>query len=186
MLIGNSKQAYGLVTQLLHWVTVFLIAWLFWLGFTMTDLPLSPQKFEIYGLHKSLGLTVLTLAVIRLIWRHSQPRPGFIGEMTPLERTAAHAVHMAIYVLMLAIPLTGWMYSSATAIPVSWFGLFTLPNLVGADKELGEFLQDVHEYLGIALLVCLGLHVAGALKHHFIGRDRTLLRMLVPAKSKDG
>ena len=185
MLIGNTQRSYGLVTQLVHWGTVFLIAWLFWLGFTMTDLPLSPEKFEVYALHKSLGLTVLTVAVLRLIWRHLFPRPAFEGEMSGFERIAAHVSHIGFYLLMLAIPLTGWMYSSATAIPVSWFGLITLPNLVGASEPLAKTLEQTHELLGYLLLALIALHVAGALKHHFVGRDRTLMRMIVPASGKE-
>jgi cytochrome b561 len=178
----NTDEGYGLVHWLIHWATAVLIAWLFYLGFTMVDLPLSPQKFEDYALHKSLGLTVLALLVLRLIWRSLTPPPPLPDEMKRRDAILAKAVHHGIYVLLVIIPLTGWLYSSATASPPNYFGFFTVPDLIGTSETAGKILRAVHDISGKLLLVLLILHVVGALKHHFVDRDDVLRRMLRPAK----
>jgi len=182
MRLRNNDRGYGLVTQLLHWGTAGLIVWMFYLGWTMVELPVSPAKFEAYALHKSLGLTIMALSALRLIWRLANPVPALPENMARWERWLAHGTHAALYGLLFLIPLAGWLYASASATPVNYFGLFTVPDLVAADEALADRLLLVHYLLGNLLLVVLALHVLGALKHQLISRDQVLKRMLLPAR----
>ena len=182
MRLTNSETGYGLVHWAIHWATVGLVFWLFYLGWTMVDLPLSPQKFQDYALHKSLGLTVLALAALRLLWRRLNTVPPLPDGMARHETILAKATHHGIYVLLLLIPLTGWLYSGATASPANYFGFFTVPDLVPANETLAAALKTVHLVAGYLLALAILLHVAGALKHHFVNRDAVLKRMLRPVK----
>jgi cytochrome b561 len=182
MRLTNTDEGYGLVHWLIHWATAVLIAWLFYLGLTMVDLPLSPQKFQDYALHKSLGLTVLALVVARLVWRRLTPPPPLPDGMRRHEAILAKAVHHGIYVLIVLIPLTGWLYSSATASPANYFGYFTVPDLIPANETVGKVLRVVHDVAGKLLLLLLALHIVGAFKHQLVDRDDVLKRMLRPLK----
>ncbi len=182
MRLTNSEAGYGLVHWAIHWASVVLVFWLFYLGWTMVDLPLSPQKFQDYALHKSLGLTVWMLVVVRLVWRRLNPVPPLPGGMTRHETILAKATHHGIYVLLLLMPLSGWLYSGATASPANYFGFFTVPDLVPANEALAGALKAVHLVAGYLLALAVLLHVAGALKHHFVNRDTVLVRMLRPLK----
>lgn len=182
MRLTNSETGYGLVHWVIHWATVGLVFWLFYLGWTMVDLPLSPQKFQDYALHKSLGLTVLALVALRLVWRRLNAVPPLPDGMARHETILARATHHGIYVLLFLIPFTGWLYSSATASPANYFGFFTVPDLIPANETLGKALKVVHQYAGYLLAVAITLHVVGALKHHFVNRDTVLKRMLRPLK----
>jgi cytochrome b561 len=118
------------------------------------------------------------LAVLRLTWRWLNPTPALPDTLKPHERFLARFTHAALYVLIFIMPLSGWMMSSARNFPVSWFGLFQLPDLVGQDKRLYDTLHETHETLATALIVIAALHVLAALKHHFFLKDDVLRRML--------
>ena len=182
MRLTNSEAGYGLVHWAIHWATVGLVFWLFYLGWTMVELPLGPQKFQDYALHKSLGLTVLMLVALRLVWRRLNTVPPLPLGMQRHETILAKATHHGIYVLLVLIPLTGWLYSSATASPANYFGFFAVPDLIPGNETAGKVLKIVHEWAGKLLAVFIVLHIAGALKHHFVNRDTVLVRMLRPAK----
>lgn len=182
MRLTNSHTGYGLVHWAVHWATAALVGWLFYLGWTMVDLPLSPQKFQDYALHKSLGLTVLALVVLRIVWRRLNAVPPLPVGMTRHETILAKATHHGIYLLLVIMPLSGWLYAGATASPANYFGFFTVPDLVPANETLAAAFKVVHLVAGYLLAVALLLHVAGALKHHFVNRDTVLLRMLRPLK----
>src|SRR5205085_10344839 len=128
--------------------------------------------------HKSVGITILGLALIRLMWRGATPPPPLPDTLRPYERALARFTHAALYFLLFAMPLSGWMMSSARGFPVSWFGFFQLPDLVPKNKALYEALLTTHGTLAVVLAVVVALHVAGALKHHFIHKDDVLRRML--------
>jgi cytochrome b561 len=148
------------------------------------DLPIGAHKLALLARHKSFGMTVLMLAILRLLWRLKNPPPELPGHMTSLERKLARATHIAFYVLLFAMPLTGWMMSSAKKYSVSWFGLFTWPNLIGKNEAAFDFLRATHDTMSVILLSIAVLHILAALKHHFWNKDNVLLRMLPQIKSE--
>ncbi|MDD2776843.1 MAG: cytochrome b [Gallionella sp.] len=167
---------YTYPAMALHWLMALLIFVAFPLGIYAHELPFSPLKLQLISYHKWLGVTILGLLLLRVIWRLTHTPPALLA--TNWQRTAAHGVHGLIYALLLAIPLSGWLMSSAKGIPVVYFELWQLPDLVSKNKELGDLLKELHEGLNIGLLVLVALHIAAALKHHLIDKDSTLRRML--------
>jgi cytochrome b561 len=162
----------------LHWIIALLILVALPLGLTMTELQLSPQKLKLYAWHKWLGVTVFALAVLRLLWRATHPAPPLPAAVPAWQRAAAHTLHWVLYALMLAIPLTGWLMSSAKGFQTVYLGVLPIPDLLAKDEALGETLAAVHAWLAYALAALLAVHVAAALKHHYIDRDDVLRRML--------
>ena len=162
----------------LHWIIALLIFTAFPLGVYMHDLPLSPDKLRLYSWHKWIGVTVFLLAILRLSWRSTHHPPPLPAAMPSWEKFAAQAVHYLLYALILVIPLSGWLMSSAKGVQTVWFGVLPLPNLVSKNKELGDLLMEVHESLNFLLLGLVFAHIGAALKHHFIERDDILIRML--------
>lgn len=183
MNLRNSADRWGWLAQTLHWLIALLIIGLAIVGLTMDDLPNSPDKLKVYALHKSVGLTVLVLVIVRLVWRFLDPRPPYPATMPAWQRKLSDLTHGLMYVLMFAMPLSGWLYNSASNFPLRWFGLFPVPALSGPDKQLKAFAHEVHELGFYVLALLLLVHVAAALKHHFVDRDATLARMTpgVPA-----
>lgn len=176
MQIKNSATDFGVVAITLHWIIAILIIGLLVLGLYMVALPISLEKLKLYGWHKEYGFLVLFLAVFRILWRLSNKMPEL--ELPLLEQIAARSMHWAFYIFMFAMPITGWLITSAAGLPASFFGLFTLPNLVGPDEQNRIFFAWIHEWLGYALIAAICLHTAAALKHHFINKDNILRRML--------
>jgi cytochrome b561 len=180
MSLRSTAIRWGAVTRLFHWGMLLGFIGIISVGVYMTDLPMSPQKLKVYALHKSIGLSLLGLAALRLLWRLGDRRPA-PAPMPAWQERAASATHVALYLLMFAIPLSGWLYNSAAGFPLQWFRLVNLPALTAADPGLKAFAHTAH-VLGVLLLVAVAaLHAAAALKHHFIDRDRTLTAMLPSA-----
>lgn len=178
MPLKSEANRWGVGARTLHWLMALLIIGLGIVGLYMADLPNSPQKIKIYALHKSFGLTVLALLLLRVAWRLADRRPDELP-MPRWQAFAARAVHVLLYVLMLALPLSGWLYNSASGYPLQWFWSFNLPSLTGgADAALKGTAHAIHEYGFYVLVLALLAHVGGALKHHVIDRDDTLVRML--------
>jgi len=175
---------YTGVAQSLHWIIAALIVTQFALAWTADDLPLGLHKLALLARHKSFGMTILMLAIARVLWRLANPPPDLPSAMTPIERMLARATHLAFYVLLFAMPLTGWLMSSAKAYSVSWFGLFTWPDLIAKNATAFEALKTTHDYLSYLLLAIVVLHVLAALKHHFWNKDDVLVRMLPFTKSE--
>lgn len=171
------NTTYTPVAKSLHWLMALMILPLLVLGIYMHDLPLSPQKLELYAWHKWAGVTVFLLVWLRLAWRFTHRPPALPESMAAPMRLAAHAGHAALYGLMIAIPLSGWLMSSAKGFQTVWFGVLPIPDLVGKDKELGHLLEEMHEALNLLLMLTLGGHVVAALWHHFVLKDDTLRRM---------
>lgn len=182
MRIRNDSEHWGAISLALHWLTFVLIIGLALVGLVMTELPNSPLKISIYAWHKSFGLTVLGLTLLRLAWRFAGRVPDPVP-MPAWQRWAAAGTHGLLYVLLLAIPLSGWLYNSAAGFPLKWFGLFSLPKLSGYDPDLKHFAEESHEALFYLLALVVLIHAAAALKHHYLDRDSTLRRML-PWRSK--
>jgi cytochrome b561 len=167
----------------LHWLMALMIFGLLALGFYMSDLPLSPEKLQLYSWHKWAGVTVFVLVWLRLAWRITHRPPALPGSMSRLMQLGAHAGHLMLYVLMIAIPLSGWLMSSAKGFQTVWFGVLPIPDLIGKDKVLGQSLTQLHAALNIGLLLLVLGHGLAAAFHHFIHKDDTLRRML-PRASK--
>ncbi|MGE5027740.1 MAG: cytochrome b [Betaproteobacteria bacterium] len=162
----------------LHWMIAFLILAAFPIGLTVSDMALSPLKLKLLSYHKWLGVTIFLLAVMRLTWRATHTPPALPVTVPAWQQRAAHALHGLLYLLLFAIPLSGWLMSSAKGFQTVYLGVLPLPDLVGKDKALGDLLREVHESLNMGLLALLAMHVAAALKHHFIDRDVVLAQML--------
>jgi len=174
----NTTRSWGAVSKTLHWLIVLLIIMQWVIMQRAEALPMGSDKIFVIGMHKSFGMTVFALAVIRLVWRWMNPVPTLEGLAHTWERMLAGLSHLLLYALIFAMPLTGWLMSSARNFPVSWFGVFTFPDLVAPDKALFERMNDLHHALFTALLIVAALHVAGAIKHQVIDRNEVLRRML--------
>jgi cytochrome b561 len=173
-------EKYTKTAIALHWLIALLIIAAFALGVIMTDIPgLTPTKVKYFSWHKWLGVTVLGLAAVRLLWRLTHTAPVFpAGLMPAWQVKAAEALHGLLYVLMFAIPLSGYFYSLAAGVPVVYLGVLPLPVLIDPNPEWKESLEAVHYWLNMGLLAAVILHAAAALKHQFIDRDGVLKRML--------
>src|SRR3984893_826820 len=181
---ASATTRYTPVAQAFHWIIAALVVTQFTLAWMAYDLPLGLHKLALLARHKSFGMTILMLAILRLLWRLMNRPPALPDHMSTLERKLARATHIAFYVLLFAMPMTGWLMSSAKNYSVSWFGLFTWPNLIGKNEAAFDFLRSTHDTLAAILLTIAILHILAALKHHFWNRDDVLLRMLPLSKSE--
>ncbi|MEN9479612.1 MAG: hypothetical protein RLZZ298_1007 [Pseudomonadota bacterium] len=175
---------YTSTAKALHWLMAILLFGLLALGFYMHDLPLSPEKLQLYSWHKWAGVSAFLLVLVRLAWRVTHIPPALPASMPKLMQLAAHAGHLGLYGLMLAIPISGWLMSSAKGFQTVWFGVLPIPDLLEKNKELGNLLQTIHMSLNLLFVVTLAGHIGAALKHHFIDKDDILTRML-PQHSKE-
>jgi len=178
-----ARARYSGVAIALHWAIAVLIFAGFPLGLYMHDLPLSPAKLRLFSYHKWIGITVLGLGLARLLWRLGHRPPPEVP-MPAWQARAASCAHVLLYVLMFAVPLSGWLMSSALGFKVVWLGVLPLPDLVGKEKALGDTLKIVHEILSKALMAVVLLHFLAALEHQFKRRDGLIDRML-PSFGKD-
>lgn len=170
---------YTRTAMFFHWLVAVLIIAGFTLGVTMTDIPgLTPTKLRYFSWHKWIGITVLGLACLRLLWRLGHPAPPYPESMRGWQLRLASIVHFLLYVLIFAVPLSGYFYSLAAGVPVVYFGILPLPVLIDPNPDLKPVLKQLHYLLNVTLLIGVGLHVAGALKHALIDRDGILQRML--------
>lgn len=177
MQINNTNKRYGLIAILLHWVMAILIVGLLAMGLYMTRIPVSLLKLKLFGWHKEYGMLVLMLVMLRIVWRTTHLIPS-LSELTAFERMAARTVHWAFYAFMIALPITGWLITSAAGLEISFFGLFLIPNLISPNEKVRVLCQEIHQWLSYGLIVTFCGHVGAALKHHFINKDDILRRML--------
>jgi cytochrome b561 len=175
---------YTGTAKALHWLMAILLFGMLALGFYMQDLPLSPDKLKLYSWHKWAGVTAFLLVGFRLLWRIAHRPPALPGSMPKIMQFAAHAGHLALYGLMLAIPMSGWLMSSAKGFQTVYFGVLPIPDLLDKNKELGDLLALVHQSLNLLFIAVLAGHIGAALKHHFIDKDDILTRIL-PRHSKE-
>ena len=171
-------MAYTRTAIALHWLMALFVFVTFPLGMIAHEMAFSPDKLRLLSYHKWLGVTVFLLLVIRLVWRVSHKPAPLEASMPQWQKFAAQAVHLLLYVLLLAIPLSGWLMSSAKGFQTVYLGLLPLPDLLSKDKALGDALAELHEVLNFTMLLLIVAHVAAALKHQFINKDGTLARML--------
>jgi cytochrome b561 len=176
------QQRYTTVAILFHWLIALMIIGAFTMGVVMTDIPgITPTKLKYYSWHKWAGVTILALATLRLLWRLTHAAPPYPASMPVWQKSAANALHGLLYVLMFAVPLSGYFYTLAAGYPVVYFGLFELPVLIAKNPELSPILKGLHYWLNMALAASVAAHVAAALKHHFIDRDGVIKRMMPSA-----
>lgn len=186
MQLTNSTSRFGPVAQGLHWLIAALIIVQYFLAelaeeagaARRTDPSAALDQLMLMARHKSFGITILALAVLRLSWRAVNQPPPWPAAMPSWQVRVARTTHWLFYGLLFAIPITGWLASSAKNYPVSWFGLVQLPDLVAPDKGLAHDLEEVHEIFFNVLVVLAAIHVAAALKHQFIDKDGVLMRMV--------
>lgn len=176
-------KRYTSTAIVVHWAMAIGLIGVFLFGLYMADLPLSPTKLKYYSWHKWAGVTLFALFVFRIVWRSSHRPPALPAHMSRGEQFLAHAGHAALYLLMLAVPLSGWLMSSAKGIQTVYFGVWPIPDLLGKNDELAKLLQSAHWALNMLFAAVVVGHVAAALKHHFIDKDDVLTRML-PAKDQ--
>lgn len=176
-----SVTRYHPVAVLLHWLLGLALVGIFALGLYMSDLPFSPERLKLYSWHKWAGIVVFTLSFLRLFWRLTHRPPALPvaieAAMPAWQRMAHHATHHGLYLLFFAVPLLGWAFSSAAGFPVVLFGLLPLPDFVPVNENLADVLKELHELTAFAMAGLVLLHVAGALKHQLIDRDRLIARM---------
>jgi cytochrome b561 len=176
----SDALRWGGVAKFFHWTTVLAILVQATIGLVMVELPKRPSTIPVYTVHKSLGLTIFAFALLRLAWRAFDRHPGYPAAMPRWQVVGARAGHALLYTLIFAVPLSGWLFDSATALrPLYWFGLFPVPNLTGGrDPAIKEFAEAAHFWLFWLLAAVAAGHVASALYHHFGVRDDILRRML--------
>ncbi|MEX3634226.1 cytochrome b [Paraburkholderia sp. BR14320] len=176
---AHAPTRYHGAAIALHWLIAALMIGGFYIGWIMTDIPgFTPTKLKYFSWHKWIGVTVFALALLRVLWRATHRAPA-LDAATPLwQRAAAHLVHGLLYLLMLAIPLSGYFYSSAAGIQVVYLGIVPLPTIIGPDQALKATLRTVHVLLNYTLLALVLMHVLAALKHQFVDRDGLLARMV--------
>ncbi len=176
-----SAARYTSTAIALHWLLALALVGIFCVGLYMVGLPFSPAKLKLINWHKWAGITILTLSALRLLWRLTHrppPLPAQVQAAMPAwQRVAHHGTHGLLYALFFAVPLIGWAYSSAAGFPIVLFGVLPLPDLLPVDKDLAEAIKPWHRAAAFALAALVLLHVAAALKHHFIDRDGLLGRM---------
>ena len=173
-----TATAWHPIAKLFHWGMAALIGYQLWLGWRAEELPLSPQKLDLFITHKSIGLTLLLLVFLRLAWRGIKARPPHPPGSSAIERRLADWGHRLLYALMIAIPVSGWWVSDTSRIPFKLYNSIRLPSFMDADKASSELAADVHEALIIVLAALLVVHVLAALRHQFILKDNSLKRML--------
>ena len=176
MALKNTDTHYGALAKFFHWVSALVILVLCLVGLSMTELPNSPEKFQIFAMHKSFGILILILVSLRIGWRLYSPAPEASEHHASWEKTLAKITHLLLYVAMIGMPLSGWVMSSSAEYPVPFFGI-NLPPITGKNEALHEFSVEAHEILAYVLMALIALHAAGAFKHYFIDRDDTLARM---------
>jgi len=172
-----TVSRYTTTAIALHWLTAVLIVCAVAIGLYMVELPMSVQRLKLFNWHKWFGIGALIVVAVRMVWRVTHQPPVSQPDESGWQHALAATVHLLMYALMLAVPLVGWAYSSASGFPITWLGVLPLPDWVPKDRELAEALKPWHWILSYSLIALVSLHIAAALKHHFLDRDSILQRM---------
>lgn len=176
--MAAPDRSFGLLTRVLHWLMALGILTTFALGAYVARMEVGLSNLWLFGLHKTLGISLLALAGVRLLWHRLKPPPGPLPGPPEWQMALARATHRALYILMFAVPLSGWAYASATGLDVLIFNRFVLPPIAPVSETWEARLLLLHETLTWTLLGLIALHVAGALKRGLISRDGTIARMI--------
>ena len=172
----NTHFTYGFVSKNFHWIMAVIILLNFTIGVFMGDLEKGPLRFFLFNFHKSLGILILVLIIVRLLWRISNLVPNPLSENNLLNKTAKF-VHYFFYFILLVVTFSGWTYSSARGGPINIFGLFSVPALVEKNEEIGKIARNIHGISVYVFIAFLALHILASLYHHFFLKDKTLKRM---------
>jgi cytochrome b561 len=175
---GQADPGYTLTARILHWVTAALVLTMIPIGIAMANADFGAAQDTLYNLHRSIGAVLLPLVIGRLLWRVTHPAPPLPADIPTLQQMAAHATHWALYALLIAQAMVGWIATSAYRAPINVFWLFELPPIWPVDQPFSEKMFSVHMAIGIAIALLLCAHIGAALYHHFVRKDRVLLRMV--------
>lgn len=179
MMFGNTRQAYGIISIGLHWLIALLVIGLFLLGLYMTGLDYYDRWYQLApDIHRSLGIILVGLLLFRLFWRIFNPQPEPVGDDPLVLKRLAHLVHWLLYLLLFAIAVSGYLITTADGRGVNVFGWFTVPALLPPVDNMEDVAGEIHWLLALATMTLVAIHSLAALKHHFIDRDSTLMRML--------
>ena len=178
-MIHNTPHQYGAIARALHWWSALFFFVMFFVGLYMTDLEKTdPLRGSLFQFHISLGILIFGLTVIRILWKLKEVQPDFPATMSETQIKIAKATYGLLYLLLLLIPLSGYVIVTTAGKNPGFFGLFELPNLIGKDEALHEQAEEVHEFLAWTAILLVAGHILMALKHHFIDKDNLLLKML--------
>ena len=187
MPLRSTEAGWGALVRAFHWLIAALILAQAVIGLSMIQMGVTPAKVRVFALHKSIGMTILALVLLRIAWRLGETRPADPAGMPPWQRGAARAVHVALYVLIVAIPLSGWWFNSTSNAPLVWFGFVDIPSLTGGyDPVWKPRALLAHQTLFWILVALLVAHVGAALWHHFGQRDEVLRRMVAGPRARSG
>lgn len=177
-MLKNTKNSYGLVTKILHWIVGLLIISMLIVGFSMSSMSPSPEKFELYKMHKAFGVTTLSLVVIRILWRITNINVQAAAGVSTILQWSAQIGHLLLYILMLIMPISGLLMTRFYGYSISVFDIFTIPAASEKNAELAKLFHSIHEYAASGLVILITIHVLAALYHHFILKDNTLTRII--------
>jgi cytochrome b561 len=178
LIASDMAPGYTLGARILHWLSAALILLMIPFGIVMGQIDSGPLQDLLFNLHRSIGAILLPLVILRLFWRFQHPPPPLPADIPAIQRAAAHASHWTLYGLLIAQPLLGWIATSAYRAPITVFWLFVLPPIWPENRALSEQLFVVHQLIGFALAILIVVHVSAALFHHFVRKDRVLMRMI--------
>lgn len=175
----NTQHSYGLLSISLHWLSAVLVIGLFALGYWMVDLSYYDSWYQTApDLHKSIGILLFALMVIRIISKISQIQPTPLSSYSKFEKITGHLVHQLLYVLIFLIICSGYLISTADGRGIDVFSLFTVPSIGELFTDQADTAGFIHEYAAYTLIAIVVLHMLAAFKHHFVDKDNTLKRML--------
>lgn len=174
----NTERAWGAVAKSIHWLVAILILGQLVLGTIAEEARISPLKLDLFVWHKSIGVSILLIVILRVAWRLKNPPPAAPDGLAVWEKRLARVSHGLLYLLMIVVPLTGWWISDTSRIPFRLYWAVPVPDLMAPHRDLSELAADVHGVLTKLLLAIVIVHILAALRHHFLLRDDTLLRML--------
>jgi cytochrome b561 len=176
-IIKNSKEKYGAISKIIHWTISGLFIYMFYLALTMTGMDDSQEKWGLYGEHKQFGILVGILVLFRISWKISNISPDYPQGSSEWKKKLATATHVLLYLIMITFPVSGYLMSMAGGHGIDFFG-FAVPDIIGENKSLGGFAHIIHGLLEYITYIVVGLHIVGALYHHFVEKDNVLTRML--------
>jgi cytochrome b561 len=177
-MVHGMAPGYTRTARAWHWITAVLVLIMAPIGIAMANADFGKAQDTLYHVHRSIGMLLLPIVLIRLIYRLRHPPPPLPDEIPAIQQVAAHMTHWALYVLLIVQPIVGWIATSAYRAPILFFWLFEVPPIWPVDQPFSEQAFALHRWIGIAIAVLVCAHIGAALFHHFILRDRVLMRMV--------